>query len=96
MQLIGDVRRLQGDPTGAESHLARALEILRLRLPEAHPQLVDCLLPLARIRLENGRPDEAEPLLREALAVLEASAPEDPRRAEVERLLDDRLQAGAV
>ena len=89
---IGRVHQELGDLAGAEPPLERALEILRLRLPEDHPQLVDCLLPLARARLDSGRPGEAEPLLREALAVLEASAPEDPRRDEIERLLGGGLR----
>jgi serine/threonine-protein kinase len=88
LQQIGIVRHRQGDLAGAEEDLSAALEIFRQKLPEGHTRIAEALVPLAEVLIAAGRPGEAEPLLREALAIRQAGfGAEDERTQKTARLL---------
>lgn len=70
MEPLARVRRELGDPVGAEGLYGEALAIWAARGEHlADPAEARALLGLAELRLERGRADAAEPLLREALAI---------------------------
>jgi serine/threonine-protein kinase len=55
----------------------QSLESSRKRLPPKHPGLASNLIPYGAFLIVSGRAAEAEPLLREGLALLENRFPED-------------------
>jgi pentatricopeptide repeat protein len=60
-----------------------ALDLMRRASPAGHPNTATCLFQLATALIRRGRKAKAEPLLREALAIRQATlAPPDPLLAE--------------
>ncbi len=55
------------DHTAAEELLGEALGIRRRILPFGHPDTVDALDEFVQVLMRNGKPDEAEPIMRECL-----------------------------
>ncbi len=83
-----------GDSATAETTASDALAIARKALPAANYRLGTPLFALARAKLAMEKADEAEPLLREALAVRGRVHPaQDPRVLEVKVELIHALQA---
>jgi serine/threonine-protein kinase len=75
----------RGDADGARASATRALAAARATLPPRHFLLGAPLFALARAELALGAPQEAQPLLEEALAVRQPTHPEDdPRMLEVQ------------
>jgi eukaryotic-like serine/threonine-protein kinase len=87
--------QLDSGMTGeAEQSARKALDRARELLPAGNPRLGASLFALARARLAQERPVDAEPLLREALAVRKANFPShDPRILEIQVGLVDTLNA---
>jgi serine/threonine protein kinase/Flp pilus assembly protein TadD len=77
----------RGDPAQAETRIRRALQIFGTTLSANHWHLADAKSVLGAALAAQGRREEAEPLLRESLAALEAGdAPERQTREARERL----------
>jgi non-specific serine/threonine protein kinase/serine/threonine-protein kinase len=70
---LGALRHVAGDHREAERLLREALRIYRLKLGEDHAKILDAKWRLGDILRALGRPKEAESLLLECHAVLEAS-----------------------
>ncbi|HKE48189.1 MAG TPA: serine/threonine-protein kinase [Rhodanobacteraceae bacterium] len=82
------------DAALAEATATAALAAARKALPKANVRLGAPLFALGRAKLARGRAEEAEPLLREALAVRSPPHPPgDPRVVEVEVALAVALAA---
>lgn len=60
-----------GQRDSADRMFRRSLESNRKRLPSKHPGLANSLIPYGSFLVVSGRAAEAEPLLREGLALLE-------------------------
>ncbi|MGD9547330.1 MAG: tetratricopeptide repeat protein [Candidatus Krumholzibacteriia bacterium] len=71
---LGLVAESLEDRERALGFLGRCLDIDRNNLPADHPYIADGALALGRVLLATGRPEQAEPLLREALAIRIAAA----------------------
>ncbi|MBS0583664.1 MAG: serine/threonine protein kinase [Proteobacteria bacterium] len=83
-----------GDTTTANVTADSAMAYARKAFPPHHFQLGIALFAQARARLAAGKPGEAEPLLREALAVRNPPHPaDDPRVLEVKVALINALTA---
>jgi tetratricopeptide (TPR) repeat protein len=67
--LLGDVLLAKGDATAAETMLADALRICRLRLRADHPRLAAAQSHLADALVKNGDYNEAETLYNDALTI---------------------------
>ena len=65
---IGIAREFGGDAAGAEPFLGEALEIEKATLPSGYPALVTAETRLAESLVDQGKPELAEPLLRDAVA----------------------------
>ncbi|HEX6900393.1 MAG TPA: serine/threonine-protein kinase [Thermoanaerobaculia bacterium] len=86
---LGHVLRDRGDVPGAEAAYRRSLEINRARRGPAHRATLSALRNLGRLLSEAGRPQEAGPLLKEALAgYRKVYGAEDEKVKEVEELLE--------
>ncbi len=73
---LADLLRLRGratDRVEAEAAYRESLEIRRTRLPKAHRTIANSLTGLARLMRDRGQCGVAEPLIREALAIRQAS-----------------------
>jgi tetratricopeptide (TPR) repeat protein len=57
----------------AEDALVRAVALARSIYPSDHTKLADALMPLAGLLMDRGQHAEAEPLVREALAIRRAA-----------------------
>jgi tetratricopeptide (TPR) repeat protein len=68
-QTVGATFRDLGDYTAAESNIRKALDARRRFLDESDPELAESLDGLAQLLFMRGKPDEAEPLFRQALAI---------------------------
>jgi serine/threonine-protein kinase len=82
-----------GDAAAAQTNAEAALALARKILPAGHFLIATPLFALARAKLAEHRPADAEPLLHEALALrspLEPAA--DPRVLEVKVALVDALE----
>ena len=85
----------------AEQRLSEAREILVHRLGENHPRVAHVLGNLSELYVEQGRLDEAEMAMRQAMKLIEDMAgPDHPEleifREDLERLLklrDSRITA---
>lgn len=88
----------RGDPEQAESRIRRALGIFRISLREDHWRAADARSVLGAALAAQGRQTEAEALLRDSVAALEAAgAPERQTREARERLaLFERGFGGTV
>jgi eukaryotic-like serine/threonine-protein kinase len=75
VQNIGIVDYLRGDIGAAHEHFSAALVMLERRFGSDHPFTLSTATYLARTLNEQGRPDEAEPLLRDAIERLRAQQP---------------------
>ncbi len=64
----------------AEDRLGRALAAFRTSFPDGHPSTADALVPLAELRLRQGRCREAKALAEEAVALLTAKLRPTDRR----------------
>ena len=87
---LGELYKIRADYRRSERRYREALEIFRQRLGESHAEVADCLGDLAMPILHQGRLEEAETLLRQALAMrwaLEPAGEHDP--PEVATLLAD-------
>jgi tetratricopeptide (TPR) repeat protein len=68
-QTVGATFRDLGDYAAAESNIRKALDARRRFLDESDPELAESLDGLAQLLFMRGKPDEAEPLFRQALAI---------------------------
>ncbi|HJT96915.1 MAG TPA: serine/threonine-protein kinase [Rhodanobacteraceae bacterium] len=95
---LAELQIESGDAAAAVDTATRSLAMARAVLPERNLQLGQPLLALGNAMLAAGRADQAEPLLREALAVRSPPCPAgDPRVLEVEVPLERALlQLGRV
>ena len=76
-------------PKEAETAFQESLEFLRANWPSGNPTSANVLMAFARFRLDQGEPQRAEPLVREAFEVRTALLPKgDPRIDEAKELLD--------
>jgi serine/threonine-protein kinase len=83
-----------GNTNLAYAAATHALELGQVSTPRGHFVFGELLFALARTELARERPGEAEPLLREALAVRSPPfAADDPRVLEVKVALVDALTA---
>ncbi|MBU2499839.1 serine/threonine-protein kinase [bacterium] len=71
---LGLVAESMEDHERAAGFLERCLSIDRGNLPPGHPYIADGALALGKALLAAGRPEQAEPLLREALDIRIAAA----------------------
>jgi hypothetical protein len=71
---------MRGDVAAAEGDYRRALAMSRAEIEPTNPALAVPLLGLGRLELERGRRQAAEPLLREARALLLAANGADHAR----------------
>jgi tetratricopeptide (TPR) repeat protein len=74
-QTVGATFRDLGDYDAAEANLRKALDARRRLLDPHDPELADSLDGLAQLLFMRGKPADAEPLFREALAIRRPSAP---------------------
>ena len=72
MDALGAVLYMKSDVGGAQELLLEALKARRETLGNDHPDTVASLANSGMMLKENGKLDEAEPLLREALEHMEA------------------------
>ena len=95
---LAEVQFESGDASAAIDTATKSLAMARTTLPEHNLQLGYPLLALGNAKLATGHADEAEPLLREALAVRSPpNPPGDPRVLEVEvPLYQAMMQNGRV
>ncbi|MEP7010862.1 MAG: serine/threonine-protein kinase [Acidobacteriota bacterium] len=70
------------DLVQAEERLNRALAAFRATFPAGHPSTAEALVPLAELRLKQGRCAEAREFAREAVATLSGKVREADRRFE--------------
>ena len=68
------------DLVRAEERLGRALAAFRAAFPDGHPSTADALVPLAELRLRQGRCREARVLAEEAVEILTAKLRATDRR----------------
>ncbi len=66
-----------GHLEAAENSYREALALARSSIGDDHPRTVGCWYWLGRFLLDSGRPEEAEPLLAQAVKIHEASSPPD-------------------
>ena len=87
--------QLDAGKAGEAEHTAhQSLDRARELLPAGNPRLGSSLYALARTQMAQERPTDAEPLLREALAVRATNfPPHDPRILEIKVALIDTLQS---
>lgn len=69
---MGDVRLRQGRFTASDSAYRRALDIQRKTFPGPHRYTARMLVGIGRSLVGAGRPEDAEPLLREGLTMTES------------------------
>ena len=67
--------RSQGKYEESAAALNEAMEITRPALGADHPRMIRFLVALAMVRMDQGQPKVAEPMLRHALAVRERTIP---------------------
>ncbi len=91
--LASFLREKRGDLKGAEPLLREALAIAAVSLGPQHPDRAVYLRNLASVLLDQGRAAEAEPLAREAVAVLRQASPTSWRVADAESVLGGSLAA---
>ncbi|HEV7491001.1 MAG TPA: tetratricopeptide repeat protein, partial [Rhodanobacteraceae bacterium] len=83
-----------GDPATARATASDSVTMARAVFPHGHLNLSTPLFALGRADLATGHADDAEPLLREAIAVRSPPFPaEDPRVLEVKVALVNALDA---
>ncbi|MDH5775812.1 MAG: tetratricopeptide repeat protein [Nitrospirota bacterium] len=70
---LGDIARLEGDLTQAESYYWKALPLIVQSLGPEHVRMADPLTELATIYEQKAQPKVAIPLLKRALAIREKS-----------------------
>jgi len=68
---LGDIARLEGDMTQAESYYWKSLPLIAQSLGPEHVRMADPLTELATIYQQKGQPKIAAPLLKRALAIRE-------------------------
>jgi len=68
---LGDIARLEGNTTQAESYYWKALPLIAQSLGPEHLHMADPLTELATIYQHKGQPKIAAPLLKRALAIRE-------------------------
>jgi tetratricopeptide (TPR) repeat protein len=68
-QTVGATFRDLGDYAAAESNIRKSLDARQRFLDESDPELAESLDGLAQLLFMRGKPDEAEPLFRQALAI---------------------------
>jgi tetratricopeptide (TPR) repeat protein len=89
---LGRLERLRGDYEAAEAHLTEARTLYASSLPPDHPAQAGPLRELGYVRVVTGAFEEAEPLLRQALAILGQDPYANPYyRAELQWLLGSTL-----
>src|SRR5207253_2392856 len=84
---LGEIYWKQGKLAAAESLFREALEGRRRTVGPNHPTTANVLASLGEMKLEQKRYADAEPLLREAIAIYEKSAPTDWRRSYTQAML---------
>ena len=67
------------------------MQITKDALGQAHPTYATNLNNLANLLRDTGRLDEAEPLYRQAIDILEATTPDHPNTASTRASLDALL-----
>jgi len=75
LSLLGFAYEGQGKYLDAEAVLSRGWSILQAKLGDDHPDTAHPMLNLARMYINLGRHDDAEPLLQKALGVFEEEQP---------------------
>lgn len=78
---LSEILREQGHLEKAESLCELAQQLINKSKGGEYLNADHCLATLARIRITQDRPAEAEALFRRCLAILKESAPEHPERA---------------
>lgn len=68
---LGDIARLEGNTTQAESYYWKALPLIAQSLGPEHLHMADPLTELATIYQHKGQPKIAAPLIKRALAIRE-------------------------
>jgi len=68
---LGEIARLEGNTTQAESYYWKALPLIAKSLGSEHLHMADPLTELATIYQQKGQPKIAAPLLKRALAIRE-------------------------
>jgi Tfp pilus assembly protein PilF len=76
MALLGRIAERRHDFRNAEWLYRQALGTDTAVLDRGHPRRAELLESLGGLLLEQGKPSEAEPLLREALAIRQSKTPE--------------------
>jgi hypothetical protein len=59
---------MRNDPAGADLLLNQAIAIRKKELPSGHPAIISAEVRLGEVLIDEGKPAEAEKLLRQALA----------------------------
>jgi serine/threonine-protein kinase len=78
----------RGDLAEAEQAYQQSLAILRATVPAGHIYISGSIMALGAIRMDQRRPAEAEPLLRQALSMrIEKLGLDDRRTARAQRML---------
>jgi tetratricopeptide (TPR) repeat protein len=97
---LSEILREQGQLEKAESLCELSQQLINKDKVGEYLNADRCLATLARIRVAQNRPAEAEALFRRCLAILQESAPEHPERARrlsecaaVLRMLDRQAEA---
>jgi hypothetical protein len=88
---VAELRLRQGRLEEAESLFLTVLEKRRRVLGPTHPTTATVAGSLAEVKLAQRKYGEAEPLLREALAVQEKTSPENWRRYYTQAMLGATL-----
>jgi serine/threonine-protein kinase len=97
LTLLAELDLARGQPAAAVEHGRQALDILRAAFPDGHLRIAQAEATLGRALLASGRTGEAEPLLRDSVAVLTAKAGEDdPRTVKAREALAQLPRAPAT
>ena len=65
--LVAEARRFQNDSAAAEPLLRQALAIREKKFPRAHPHLIAAEVRLGEVLIEEGKAQEASPILERAM-----------------------------
>ncbi|MDX2022016.1 MAG: tetratricopeptide repeat protein [Deltaproteobacteria bacterium] len=90
METLGNLHYRIHDLPKADKLLTAALEIQQERLGAGHPELAFALHNLAVVRIDRGQPEDARPLLQEALATFKKTF--GPKHANT-LVVKDRLES---
>ena len=77
LNVLAETLREQGNLDEAEALCRRSQHLTEKAFGPDHPRLDGCLATLARIRIAQDRPADAEPMLRRCLSILDAAVVAD-------------------